>query len=76
MKKNIMKKSVRFFALTVLAVHLMLMTGCVPLVGGILSLTAASFGAGYWTAVQTMTTTTEYYIDGQRVQDPAALGLE
>lgn len=53
------------------------MTGCAPLlVGGLASL--ASFGAGYWTALQNpqVQVTRDFYIDGIKVENPAALGLQ
>jgi len=59
-----------------LTIMLLTATGCNPLIGGLASVT--SFGAGYWTAMQNprVETTREYYIDGVKVEDPAALGLE
>jgi hypothetical protein len=75
MEKIAMRSITRFCVMIVVLVHLLLATGCGPLAG---ILSAVSFGAGYLTAVKnpTTTTTTEYYIDGQKVDNPAALGLE
>jgi|WetSurMetagenome_2_1015567.scaffolds.fasta_scaffold2164142_1 hypothetical protein len=71
-----MKYATRFLATVFVLIGLTLTAGCNPLFGGLASL--GSFGLGYLTATLNpqVTTTTEYYIDGVKVGDPGALGLE
>jgi hypothetical protein len=70
------KYAMRSLAMIVVLAGLGFNTGCNPLIGGLASL--ASFGAGYWAATRTpqVEVTREYYIDGVKVDDPSALGLE
>jgi len=71
-----MKYATRFLAMMFVLISLTFTAGCAPLVGGLASL--ASFGAGYWVATRNpvVTTTTDYYIDGVKVDNPSALGLQ
>jgi hypothetical protein len=70
-----LKYATRFLAMIFVLISLTFTADCAPLVAGLASL--GSFGAGYWAATQnpTVTTTTEYYIDGVKVENPSALGL-
>jgi hypothetical protein len=73
-----MKKMMKRTAIIGTGLAILITTGCSPLVGGLGLSSLVSFGAGY--LVGSLNTqpqvTREYYIDGVKVEDPAALGLE